>query len=77
MIFFRPHLAASLKAMIARHPQQADNFPVLLRRLGNHKNVQDQASASVQKWLSKPTCSGVAVSNKTDGIAFANCSTNK
>ena len=46
--FFRPHLVASLKAMIAPHRPQVDNFPVLLRRLGNHKNAQDQASASVQ-----------------------------
>ena len=46
--FFRPHLAASLKAMIARHRPQVDNFPVPSRTVGNHKNVQDQASASVQ-----------------------------
>ena len=46
--FFRPHLAASLKAMIAPHRPQVDNFPVPSRTLGNHKNAQDQASASVQ-----------------------------
>ena len=46
--FFRPHLAASLRVKIARHPQQVDNFPVPSRTLGNHKNAQDQASVSVQ-----------------------------
>ena len=46
--FFHPHLAASLRVKIAQHPQQADSFLVPSRTLGNHKNAQDQASASVQ-----------------------------
>ena len=46
--FFRPHLAASQRVKIARHPQQVDNFPVPSRTLGNHKNAQDQASVIVQ-----------------------------
>ena len=75
--FFRPHLAASLKAMIALHPQQADSFLVPSRTLGNHKKRSGSSKRKRAKWLSKPSCSGVAVSNKTDGIAFANCSTNK
>ena len=52
--FFRPHLAASLKAMIALHPQQADSFLVPSRTLGNHKNVQDQVSVNVQNGFPNP-----------------------
>ena len=52
--FFRPHLAASQRVKIAQHPQQADSFPVPLRTPGNHKNAQDQASASVQNGFPNP-----------------------
>ena len=52
--FFRPHLAASLRVKIAPHPPQVGNFPALLRRLGNHKNAQDQASVIVQNGFPNP-----------------------
>ena len=52
--FFRPHLATSLRVKIAQHPQQVDSFLVLLRTLGNHKNVQDQVSVIVQNGFLNP-----------------------